>query len=43
MKEEEMREIAGLIDMALSGNYEANKAEIISRVNELTRRFPLYS
>lgn len=43
MKEEEMREIASLIDMALSGNYEANKAEIISRVNELTRRFPLYS
>ena len=43
MKEEEMREIAGLIDMALSGNYEANKAEIISRVNELTRRLPLYS
>jgi len=43
MKEPEMREIATLLDMALGGNYEANKAEIIRRVDELTKRFPLYA
>ena len=43
MKEEQMQEIAELLDMALSGNYEANKEEIIRRVDDLTRRFPLYN
>ena len=42
MKEEQMKEIAELLDMALSGNYEANKEAIIRRVDDLTRRFPLY-
>lgn len=42
MKEEQMTEIAALIDMALSGNYESNKEEIRSRVKDLTERFPLY-
>lgn len=43
MKEEEMKEIATLLDMALSGNYEANREEIVKRVDDLTRRFPLYN
>lgn len=43
MKEAEMEEIATLIDMALSGDFEKNKAEIIARVNRLTSRFPLYA
>jgi glycine hydroxymethyltransferase len=42
MKEEEMREIAELIDMTLSGEFEKNKEEIINRVGQLTSRFPLY-
>jgi glycine hydroxymethyltransferase len=42
MKEEEMKEIAALLDMVLSGDYESHRAEIIGRVGELTRRFPLY-
>lgn len=43
MKEAEMEEIATLIDMAISGDFEKNKAEIIARVNRLTSRFPLYA
>lgn len=42
MKENEMKEIAELIDMALSGGFEKNKEEIIERVNKLTADFPLY-
>jgi len=42
MKEEEMKEIATLIDMTLSGGFESNKEEIIKRVGQLTARFPLY-
>ncbi|HHY64296.1 MAG TPA: serine hydroxymethyltransferase [Clostridiaceae bacterium] len=42
MKENEMLEIAELIDMALSGGFEKNKSEIEERVNRLTARFPLY-
>lgn len=42
MKENEMREIAELIDMTLSGGFEKNKAAIIERVNKLTADFPLY-
>lgn len=42
MKENEMREIAELIDMTLSGGFEKNKEEIIKRVGQLTARFPLY-
>jgi len=43
MKEEEMRIIADLLDKALGGDYEANKAAIIDKVDELTRRFPLHN
>ncbi|NMA66464.1 MAG: serine hydroxymethyltransferase [Clostridiaceae bacterium] len=42
MKEDEMKEIASLIDMALSGGFEKNKEAIIQRVGQLTARFPLY-
>lgn len=42
MKEKEMLEIADLLELALCGGYNDNKAEIIRRVDELTRRFPLY-
>ncbi len=42
MKEAEMKEIAALIDMALSGGFESNKEAIIARVGQLTARFPLY-
>jgi len=42
MKENEMLEIAELIDMALSGGFEKNKNEIAERVGRLTARFPLY-
>ncbi len=43
MKENEMLEIAELIDMALSGGFESNKAAITERVDQLTARFPLYN
>lgn len=42
MKEPEMREIARLIDLALSEAFESNKPAIITGVKELTDRFPLY-
>jgi glycine hydroxymethyltransferase len=42
MKEAEMKEIATLIDLALSGEFEKNKEAIIGRVGQLTTRFPLY-
>lgn len=42
MKENEMIEIADLIDLALSGGFENNKEAIIKRVGQLTARFPLY-
>lgn len=41
MKEEQMVEIADLISMTLD-NFEANKDEVIKRVNKLTADFPLY-
>jgi len=43
MKENEMLEIAELIDMTLSGGFESNKKGIIERVGQLTARFPLYN
>ncbi len=43
MKEDEMKEIAALIDMTLSGGFESKKEEIIARVGQLMARFPLYS
>ncbi len=42
MKENEMLEIAELINMTLSGGFESNKTAIIERVGQLTARFPLY-
>ncbi|NLX64906.1 MAG: serine hydroxymethyltransferase [Clostridiaceae bacterium] len=42
MKEEEMLEIAELISLTLSGDFESKKQEIIERVGQLTARFPLY-
>lgn len=42
MKENEMLEIAELIDMTLSGGFESNKKAIIERVGQLMDRFPLY-
>ena len=42
MKEAEMAEIAEFIDLTLSGGFEANKAEIITKVEKLTSRFQLY-
>lgn len=43
MKEDEMKEIAEFIGMALDGDFEKNKGAIIDRVGQLTARFPLYS
>lgn len=43
MKENEMIEIAELINLTLSGEFETNKQAIIDRVSQLTSRFPLYS
>ncbi len=43
MKEDEMKEIAALIDMTLSGGFESKKEDIIARVGQLTARFPLYA
>lgn len=43
MKEDEMVEIATLIDMTLSNEFEANKQAIIERVGQLSSRFPLYA
>jgi len=43
MKEEEMKIIADLLDKALGGDFEAHRAEIIEKVDELTRKFPLYN
>ncbi|HHU89532.1 MAG TPA: serine hydroxymethyltransferase [Clostridiaceae bacterium] len=42
MKEKEMREIAELISLTLSGDFESNKLQIIERAGQLTSRFPLY-
>jgi len=42
MKEKEMLEIAELISLTLSGDFESKKQEIIERVGQLTARFPLY-
>lgn len=42
LKENEMKEIATLIDMTLSGGFESNKEAIITRVGQLMARFPLY-
>lgn len=42
MKEKEMLEIAELISLTLSGDFESKKQEIIDRVGQLTARFPLY-
>jgi len=42
MKEKEMLEIAELINLTLSGDFESKKQEIIERVGQLTARFPLY-
>ncbi|HTL47444.1 MAG TPA: serine hydroxymethyltransferase [Verrucomicrobiae bacterium] len=43
MKEPEMKEIAGLIDEAITGREsEAKLADIRTRVEKLTARFPLY-
>jgi len=42
MKENEMKEIARLITLALTG-FEKNKAEVINAVKKLTGRFPLYA
>ena len=42
MKEDQMREIADLISMTLD-NFDANKDEVINRVNALTDAFPLYA
>ncbi len=43
MKENEMVEIAELINMTISNEFEANKQAIIDGVGQLTARFPLYS
>ena len=43
MKEDEMKEIAEFIGMALDGDFEKNKGAIIDRVGQLKARFPLYS
>ena len=43
MKEDEMKEIAEFIGMALDDDFEKNKGAIIDRVGQLTARFPLYS
>ncbi|NLY17436.1 MAG: serine hydroxymethyltransferase [Clostridiaceae bacterium] len=42
MKENEMKEIARLITLALS-DFEKNKDEVLKSVRELTSRFPLYA
>ena len=42
MKEKEMREIAELISLTLSGDFESNKLQIIERAGQLTSRFQLY-
>ena len=41
MKEEEMREIARLIALALT-DYEKNREAIVQSVKQLTSRFPIY-
>ena len=41
MKEGEMKEIAELISLTLT-DFDKNKETIINRVNELTKKFPLY-
>ena len=41
MKEEDMREIADIIDKALT-DFEANEAECTRRVSVLTEKYPLY-
>lgn len=43
MKENEMVEIAELINMAISKEFESNKDKIIERVAQLAAKFPLYS
>ncbi len=45
MKEEQMRTIADLIGMCAESEekFEENKAEILNRVSELTKEFPLYN
>lgn len=42
MKEEDMKEIATLISMVIK-DYEANKEEVIKRVNALCEKYPLYA
>lgn len=42
MKEEDMKEIAALISMVIK-DYEANKEEVIKRVNALCEKYPLYA
>ncbi len=41
MKEEDMKEIAALISMVIK-DYDANKEEVIKRVNALCEKYPLY-
>lgn len=43
MKEEDMQEIAALIDMTLSENFEENRDQIITRVEKLSAKYPLYA
>ncbi|NLC77670.1 MAG: serine hydroxymethyltransferase, partial [Clostridia bacterium] len=42
-KEQEMKEIASLIDVALSDAYEAEKANLKAKVAEICARYPLYA
>ena len=42
-KEQEMAEIASLIDVALSDAYEAEKANLLAKVAEICSRYPLYA
>lgn len=42
MKEDDMKEIASLISMVIK-DYEANKEEVIRRVNALCEKYPLYA
>jgi len=41
MKEEEMKEIATLIDLTLK-NFDKNQEEVINRVDKLCKQFPVY-
>lgn len=42
-KEKEMEEIASLIDVALSGEYEKEQANLRQKVEEICHRYPIYT